>query len=103
MLRRRDRYECVLENYPPLEDPTILAEITAQFLHAVNIAFSAFNISGTTYEGGKRSRRREWREWEGGRRRGRECVRVGRGMREERGSQEYKMQCFFSREWILQC
>ena len=66
MQRRRDRYECVLENYPPLDEPTILADIAAEFLRAVNIAFSAFNISGTIREREKGRRTEGGGEGDGG-------------------------------------
>ena len=46
--RKRDRYECILDNYPPLVDnPTALAEVVVLFLRELFVSFSAFNISGT--------------------------------------------------------
>ena len=46
-VRRRDRFECILENYPPLnDDPTAVARFVVQYLNASNIAFSSFRISG---------------------------------------------------------
>ena len=46
-VRRRDRIECILENYPPLnDDPTAVARSVVLYLNASNTAFSSFNISG---------------------------------------------------------
>ena len=45
--RKRDRYECVLDNYPPLQDdPTALAEIVVRYIEGQFISTTAFNISG---------------------------------------------------------
>lgn len=45
--RSRDRFECVLENYPPLENnPTALAELAVTYMSALGITIEGFNISG---------------------------------------------------------
>ena len=47
-LRLRDRYECTLDNHPPLEGrPTSLAETAAHFMEAQTFAISDIQISGT--------------------------------------------------------
>ena len=46
VIRDRDRYECVLKNYPPLNDSSILAKNAVRFLDAESVAVVAFNISG---------------------------------------------------------
>ena len=46
LTRARDRYECVLDNYPPSDDPTTMAQTVVRFLEGVFISVTAFNISG---------------------------------------------------------
>ena len=46
-VRIRDRYECVIDNYPPLEgNPTALAVTVAAFLEAQTFPISDIKISG---------------------------------------------------------
>ena len=48
-LRRRDRYECALDNYPSVEESqtVALAETAARYMGAQIFAISAINISGS--------------------------------------------------------
>ena len=47
-LRHRDRYECTLDNHPPLEGrQTALAETVAHFMEAQQFAVSDIRISGS--------------------------------------------------------
>ena len=48
--RSRDRFECVLDNYPPLvNDPTAVAELLVTYMGALAFALDGFNISGKHY------------------------------------------------------
>ena len=45
--RKRDRYECVIDIYPPLDgDPTAVAQFVKKYLNAQTVSFSEFRISG---------------------------------------------------------
>ena len=46
LTRARDRYECILDNFPPSDDPIAMAQTVVQFAEGSFISVSAFNISG---------------------------------------------------------
>ena len=46
LTRARDRYECILDNFPPSDDPFAMAQSVIQFMEGSFISFAAFNISG---------------------------------------------------------
>ena len=48
--RKRDRYECILDNFPPLIDnPTSVANIVVQFMEEVFVAISVIKVSGNVF------------------------------------------------------
>lgn len=45
--RKRDRFECAIDNYPPLENnQTAVAQFIAEYFDAQRFAITSFNISG---------------------------------------------------------
>ena len=44
--RARDRYECILDNYPPSDDPIAMAQTVVRYMEGQVVPLTAFNISG---------------------------------------------------------